>query len=95
MPQFLHIPVHQAHAVAAVMACVGGKSMAVAELPLEDEEEKLHLAMALHSWGAPPHAWHHMHAVTPHQPAVPPPSVFWCSRWSCAALMEVVHAKSA
>lgn len=64
MPQFLHIPVHQAHAVAAVMACVGGKSMAVAELPLEDEEEKLHLAMALHSWGAPPHAWHHMHGTT-------------------------------
>lgn len=53
MPPFLHIPLHQAEAITAILACGKGKSVAVSQLPLDGDEEKLDLVMALHSWGVP------------------------------------------
>ena len=46
------MPLQHAAAVAAIIACVDGKSAAVQELPLPDDEAKLDLACMLHAWGA-------------------------------------------
>lgn len=55
MPWYLDMPLGQALAVTRILDCVKGKTVAVADLPLGSDEEKLELTMALHSWGAPRH----------------------------------------
>lgn len=52
MPWMLDIPMQQAQAVAKLLECVDGKSMKVSSLPLEDDRQKMELALALHQWGA-------------------------------------------
>lgn len=66
--------------------------MAVAELPLEDEEEKLHLAMALHSWGAPPHACRHASSTrcTPALGVLVQSMVMRCVDGSCTCQVRIV-----
>jgi hypothetical protein len=52
IPHVLDIPVSQALAVAQLLECVDGRSMKVSSLPLEDDSQKMELALALHQWGA-------------------------------------------
>jgi hypothetical protein len=50
----LDIPLSQTHAVCQILACVHGKSIAVKDLDLDEDEVKLSLVQALHQWGAQP-----------------------------------------
>ena len=52
MPRILDIPVNQALAVAKLLECVNGKSMRVSSFPLESDQQKMELVLALHDWGA-------------------------------------------
>lgn len=46
------IPEKHARAVAAVLTCVEGRTIRVAELPLDNDAERMDLALMLHEWGA-------------------------------------------
>lgn len=52
MPWMLDIPVWQGLAAAKLLECVNGKSIRVSSLPLEHDQDKLELVLALHEWGA-------------------------------------------
>ena len=50
----ISIPEKHARAVAAVLACTDGRTIRVADLPLENDAERMDLALMLHEWGALP-----------------------------------------